>query len=291
MKQIIIAGFGQPFIDLYSGMKNSFQVIGVITDYHRQQRFPYFYEFLEKENLRLLTFDALDTEKPDAVIVINYNKIINCNENNTPYLLNVHMGLLPVYRGNNANSWALLNGEKKVGYTLHQVSEVLDGGAIYYKFEYEIKDNETYFEAKQAINEDIVTKLPKVLETILSGEVTAISQENEPFIYASKLIPEDGILMGWDYKSEDILNRYKIFARPLGTGLKMLYQGNLIEIAKISAIKNYKKSKGFPGAVVLTTSEGSVWVKSKDTALSIDELVVDGQKVLPTTKFKIGERL
>jgi len=67
MKKIIIAGFGQPVIDLYLGLKNPFQVIGVITDYQRHQRFPYFYEFLENENLPLLTFETLDTFQPDAV--------------------------------------------------------------------------------------------------------------------------------------------------------------------------------------------------------------------------------
>jgi len=59
------------------------------------------------------------------------------------------MGLLPVYRGNNANSWSILNGDRRVGYTFHDVSNILDGGAIYYKFTYEIKENETYFHAKK----------------------------------------------------------------------------------------------------------------------------------------------
>jgi methionyl-tRNA formyltransferase len=291
MKKIIIAGFGQPVIDLYSGLKQNFEIVGIVLDYQRRERFPYFYEFLEKENLPLLTFESIADIQKDAVVVINYNKIIDCSQNNIPYLLNIHMGLLPVYRGNNANSLALLNGEKKVGYTLHEVSEVLDGGAIYYKFEYEIKENETYFEAKQAINKDIIAALPKVIDAVIAGELVAISQENEQFVYASKLVPEDGILVHWNFNTDDILNRYKIFARPLGTGLKMQYQGRLVEIGKIKPIKNFKNSKGFPGAVVLTTSEGSVWVKTKDTALSLEALIVDGESVLPTSIFKIGERL
>ena len=53
------------------------------------------------------------------------------------------------------------------------------------------------------------------------GDLKPTSQENEPFIYASKLIPEDGILKHWNYTTEDIINRNIIFSRPLGTGLKM----------------------------------------------------------------------
>ena len=53
------------------------------------------------------------------------------------------MGILPVYRGNNANAASILNGDRKVGYTLHQVSEVLDGGEIYYTFGYNSKRKQT----------------------------------------------------------------------------------------------------------------------------------------------------
>ncbi len=69
------------------------------------------------------------------------------------------------------------------------------------------------------------------------------------------------------------MQRNIIFSRPLGTGLKMIYQGETIEISKISTIPNYKISKGLIGAVVLKNANGSVWIKTKDTAISIDELI------------------
>jgi methionyl-tRNA formyltransferase len=291
MKKLLIAGFGQPLIDLYLGLKHQFDVIGVIPDYHRRQQFPSFYEFLEKENIPILSFDMVANNQPDAVIVINYNKIINCSQVPDCYLLNIHMGLLPVYRGNNANSLAILNGEKKVGYTLHQVSDILDGGDIFYKFEYEIKEEETYYHAKKAINFDLLNVLPKVLAEILEGKISPVSQEGAEFIYAGKLYPEDGALCNWEFETDEIINRFKIFARPLGTGLKMRFRDNFLEISKISRIKNFKKSKGFPGAIVLTNANGSIWVKTLDAAISIDELLIDGKPVLPITLFKIGERL
>ena len=84
----------------------------------------------------------------------------------------------------------LLNGDRTVGYTLHEVSAVLDGGKIYYTFGYKIQDDETYFHAKNAINNDINTKLPTVIQDVLDGKITGTSQENAGFIYAAKLIPE-----------------------------------------------------------------------------------------------------
>ncbi len=287
----MLAGFGQPIIDLFESLKSQFQILGVIPDYERKAKYPWFYEYLSKESISIFSFEEANGLNPDAVIVINYNKIIDVANNQIPFLLNIHMGLLPLYRGNNANSWSILNGDRRVGYTLHEVSEILDGGAIYYTFSYEIKENETYFHAKTAINQDLKKQLPKIIEKVLTKEIKGVSQENETFIYASKLFPEDGILDHWNYTTEDIINRNIIFSRPLGTGLKMKYNNSILEISKLSHIPNYKNSKGFPGAVVMKNANGSVWIKTSDTAISIDELIINENTVAPSAIFKIGERI
>jgi methionyl-tRNA formyltransferase len=291
MKKIVIAGFGQPVLDLISSFQNRFEIVGVAVDYHRKLKFPDFYAELERKQIKILESLEVQELNVDALIVINYNKIIDTKNVKVPFLLNIHMGLLPVYRGNNANAWSILNGDRTVGYTLHTITEVLDGGEIFYKFQYTIKESETYYHAKSAINKDIKEKLPEIFERVLKGEITGSSQEGSEFIYASKLIPEDGILEHWNFRSEEIMNRNIIFSRPLGTGLKMKYKEQLIEISKLSTIPMYKKSTGFAGAIVLKTKSGSVWVKTKDTAISIDELIVDGMAVVPGVLFKIGERL
>jgi len=289
MKRVFLAGFGQPLIDLYNSLKDKFVVVGVITDYERRTKFPFFYDFLKSKALELYSFNDLHAIAHDGTVVINFNKIIDFDD--VKPILNIHMGLLPVYRGNNANAWSLLNGNRTVGYTLHEISEMLDGGDIYYKFEYEIAENETYFEAKTAINNDIATRLPSIIEKVLTGEITGTSQENESYIYAAKLIPEDGIIADWNVETNLIINKNMIFSRPLGTGLKMKTNDTIIEISKLSAISNYQKSVGIPGAVVLKNKNGSVWIKTKDTAISLDEFIIDEKIVKPADIFKIGDRL
>jgi methionyl-tRNA formyltransferase len=291
MKKVILAGFGQPLLDLYESLKNQFLILGVILDYERKEKYPLFHEILSNESITVYSFEEAQSLNLDAVIVINYNKIIDVSRNKIPFILNIHMGLLPVYRGNSANSWSILNGDRKVGYSLHEVSDILDGGDVYYTFSYEIKENETYYEAKNAINRDIKHQLPIIIQSVINREIKGVSQENESFIYASKLYPTDGILSHWDYTTEEIINRNIIFSKPLGTGLKIKYKDFLIEICKMSTISKYKTSNGFPGAIVLKNPNGSVWVKTKDTAVSIDEIFHEGQLILPSTLFKIGERL
>lgn len=290
MKKLIIAGFGQPLLDMIGFLDSRFEILGVILDYERKEKFPAFHEALRERAIAVYSFQDLSKLQPDAVIVYNYNKIIDVRQVET-LLLNIHLGILPVYRGNNANAASILNGDRKVGYTLHEVNEVLDGGKIYYTFAYEIQEGETYFQGKNAIIENLKSELPEVIERVLNKEIPGVSQENEAFIYASRLYPEDGILIHWDYTTEEILNRHIVFARPLGTGLKMMYHSKELELGKLARVPGFKISKGFPGAVVLKNADGSVWIKTKDTAISVGEILMDGQTMLPGQLFKIGERL
>ena len=289
--KIVLAGFGQPMIDLYHLLESRFDVLGVVPDYHRRAKFPFFYAFLEEHQLPILDFAQANELQPQAIIVYNYNKIIPVDEVRTEFLLNIHMGLLPIYRGNNANSWSILNGDYTVGYTLHAINDKLDDGPIYYKFGYEIQSNQTYFHAKQAMKIDMEQNLAHKVEDILQRKIHPQSQEGASFIYACPLVPEDGIITDWNKPTQDFIGRNMVFARPLGTGFKLKYNDTLYEINKLSMIPGFMPSKGVPGAVVLITSEGAVWIKTADTALAIESLSLDGQEILPSALFKIGQRL
>lgn len=43
-------------------------------------------------------------------------------------IINVHMGVLPDYRGPVTNFWKILNGDDIYGATIHEISEEIDGG-------------------------------------------------------------------------------------------------------------------------------------------------------------------
>ncbi len=290
LKKIILFGFGKPLMELYQNLKNNYEILGIVTDYERRKKNPDFYDFMAAESIALIDYGNVKALQPDLILVFNYNKIIDVAQADGLLLLNIHMGLLPTYRGNSANSWSILNRNRTVGYTLHQINDVLDGGKIFYRFEYEIQENETYEHAKNAMSVDLKTNFLIALENVVNGSLKGVEQQNEKFIYASRLIPEDGILAHWNYETEDIFNRQIVFAKPLGTGLKMKFKDQYLEVAKISRIPNYLNSSGFSGAIVNIVN-GSIWVKTKDTAISIDAIIIDGHSVLPATLFKIGERL
>ena len=64
------------------------------------------------------------------LIKIFNNKIFNC-----------HAGLLPSYRGRSVLNWALINGEKYYGVTVHKVDKSIDTGDILLQKKIKIKKN------------------------------------------------------------------------------------------------------------------------------------------------------
>ncbi|MEM1176095.1 MAG: formyl transferase [Pseudomonadota bacterium] len=71
--------------------------------------------------------ERLEATSPDLVVSIRYRRILRDAAIAVPQLgvINIHSGLLPDYRGVMATFWAMLNGEQKIGTTIHWI---VDGG-------------------------------------------------------------------------------------------------------------------------------------------------------------------
>ncbi len=63
-----------------------------------------------------------------------------------PYVLNVHSGRLPQYRGMMPTFWALHNGEQEVVVTVHEMAERLDTGGVLAEFPVPVAPAESAFE-------------------------------------------------------------------------------------------------------------------------------------------------
>lgn len=88
-------------------------------------------------------YDQLDLAQNggriDLALSVFYDRIIDerfiasCQR-----ILNVHNGPLPRYRGVSPINWALKNGERKHGVTIHEITSGIDSGPIVAQLEYSI---------------------------------------------------------------------------------------------------------------------------------------------------------
>ena len=86
-----------------------------------------------------------DSVAADIVISINFINVIPKSfiDKFKFGILNAHAGDLPRYRGNACPNWAILNSEKRIFLTIHQMDEGLDSGPIVVKKKFEL-ENDTY---------------------------------------------------------------------------------------------------------------------------------------------------
>lgn len=76
---------------------------------------------------------ALAACDPDLIISARYRRILKSAAIRLPQhgVLNLHSGLLPDYKGVMATFWAMLNGERTIGCTLHRIVDgTIDTGPI-----------------------------------------------------------------------------------------------------------------------------------------------------------------
>lgn len=115
--------------------------------------------FCLEKNIKVKSFEKIDekaTEElksinPDIVIVVAYGKILPKSFFQLPRLgsVNMHVSLLPKYRGPSPIQSAILNGDTFTGVTIMYIDEKMDTGDIIstVKFDIDEKDNSgTVFE-------------------------------------------------------------------------------------------------------------------------------------------------
>jgi methionyl-tRNA formyltransferase len=137
--------------------------------------------------------------KPDIICSIYYryiirNHIINsCNSK----IFNLHPSLLPKYRGCSSLSWAMINGEKEVGFTYHYIDQGCDTGNIIFQESLPVEDWDTQETLYLKVMFESMKYFENVLDLVKQGCVGKI-QEGESS-YFPRGCPYDGqINPGWD---------------------------------------------------------------------------------------------
>jgi folate-dependent phosphoribosylglycinamide formyltransferase PurN len=85
--------------------------------------------------------------------------------------LNWHHGLSPHYRGSDCPLWAMANNEfDRIGFTIHQVSEVVDGGGILLQRPVPVRLDVGFSEAIADIARQGMGGFIEVVDRLVSGE-------------------------------------------------------------------------------------------------------------------------
>ena len=146
------------------------------------------------KTLRDGSFDSvLEEISPDLIVVVAYGKILPASVINYPRYgcINLHVSLLPKYRGAAPMQRAIMEGERETGVTVMQMDEGLDTGDILAVEKFPIGPTDD-FEAIHDRSAEIGSALlSRIIPEIERGAVTPIKQDDTKSSYAKKVEKAD----------------------------------------------------------------------------------------------------
>lgn len=289
-KMIYMGSLNNAICEYLLKMK-AIKIVGVIADKSMSnEKLTMFRDFWKVNNIPEINLCEADVEKADFVLVNGYSRIIKSDLIQKYLFVNIHAGNLPKWRGTSANSWAILNGDNKIAYTLHKITSKLDDGPIYYKYEYDLPIDKKYGDGRKMLEALLLANFEDELIEICKGNKTGEIQ-NGRYVYCSPFRKEDGYITTWNKKSIDFINLFRVFGTPYGSGLYLQCKNEWYEILDICIDECFAESNLVPGAVVYKYS-GNVWIKTADTAVKINRLKdTQGNMLNAVDIFKIGMRL
>lgn len=127
--------------------------------------------------------------------------------------LNMHGSLLPKYRGRAPVNWAILNGERETGATLHYMVDRADAGDIVDQLAVPILDDDDAREVFGKVTAAAEIVLARSLPGLIAGDAPRRPQIIEPGQYFGRRRPEDGRI-DWSQPAVRIHNLVRAVAPP-----------------------------------------------------------------------------
>jgi len=158
------------------------EIVGVLTDPIAKVDTSYSLKSLAEKNgvkvyhdLEFLDEDA----KADLLISVQYHRILKKKHIEFgDVAINLHMAPLPEYRGCNQFSFAILNGDKEFGTTIHMLDEGIDSGDILFERRFEMAADTSVSELFEKTGNESILLFEAHIADVINGNFTAKPQSD-----------------------------------------------------------------------------------------------------------------
>ena len=173
----------------------------------------------------------------DVIVVSGYPKRIPKGVIQSARIaaINVHQSLLPAYRGRHPINWAIINGEKYTGVTLHYLNERFDDGQIISQEGVKINKKDTVMDVYRKTTKKGQQLLKGFCLEIGSKKMTGHSQALATATYFPPRVPKDGKI-NWCEPAGKIYNLVRALAIPY-PGAYFYYRKKKLIIEECKALR------------------------------------------------------
>ena len=274
-------------------IENNLNIVGIFTQPPRKKNRGMrieksdVHQIADKNNIEVFYPSTIDDTviqqvkslEPDLIIVIAYGIILPSSFLNIPKYgcINIHVSLLPRWRGAAPIEHALLAGDDKTGISIISVSPKLDAGDILMQ---------ESFTLDKDINRDELTlnltnlgkkTLMKTLPLLFENKLIRKKQDKSKVTYANKFLSEDRKINFYN-STDDVFNHIRAHGPKPGSWFT--YKGERIKIIKAKKINELGESS--------TILNKDFMIACKDGAISPEFIQREGKKVVSLDDFLRG---
>ena len=135
------------------------------------------------------TIEIVKKLNPDLIIVMAYGKILPKDILDLPPFgcINIHVSLLPRWRGAAPIEHSLMSGDKETGISIIQLIEKLDAGPIINQKKIDIEDDCNKNELSQKLTDVGIKLLVETIPLIFDKKISYSDQDDNYATYANKI--------------------------------------------------------------------------------------------------------
>lgn len=295
MEKINIVFFGTPDIGLksleYFHNSDKFDVLAVVTQPdkpsgrgHKLTPSP-IKQFAQEHGIQIFqpksirkepeVIEALKNLTPDFFVTFAFGQILSQEVLDIPKYetINLHVSLLPKYRGANPIQRAIINGDKETGICTMITELGLDCGDICMTYPIEITPNMNCVELFEICAANSPELLEKTLIGIKEGTLTPKCQCEEGVCFADKLKKEE-CKIDWTKSAQEIHNLVRgVYKCP---GAFFEYNGKIIKVLNTEPLET-TDDKGVEIGGFAHISKLGIDVKTGDGYLRLIKIKPEGK--------------
>lgn len=180
--------------------------------------------------------------------------------------VNIHPGVLPLYRGKFPVPWYILNGEREFGLAIHEIDDGIDTGPVLVQERFPIDPDETgHGLYRKTMDRGAELVLGRIGD-ILAGKITPRPQSGTGTYFSTI---DRRYVIDWNLPRETILRRIRVHARPYFPAHGFILNHMvLIDRARAVEPAGFRAQAG--GSVLSLEPDGGFVVSCCDGAIHVE---------------------
>lgn len=231
----------------------------------------------------------LATYQADLFVVVAYGEILRQHLLDMPKkgCINLHLSLLPYYRGAAPIQKCIIEGESETGVTIIHMDKKMDAGDIIYQEIIPIGTETTFGELDAILCEKGKKALLKAIHDFEKGDPPRIPQDHSLATLAPKIELED-CEIDWRRPAKELHNLIRGVNPYPGAWCTITVKGEKKRL-KISRSKIIPSTPSDPGTLLNPDqTKGNLWIATGDQALELLEVQLEGKKRMSSEELTRG---